>query len=72
MSWRKVTTILKDVLLSAAAKSNFVKQAVMLYISMIILFKYLPMFSSKLKPLTDQDPDFSETNLSSLAPNCRL
>jgi hypothetical protein len=26
MSWRKVTTILKDVLLSAAAKSNFVKQ----------------------------------------------
>jgi hypothetical protein len=26
VSWRKVTTILKDVLLSAAAKSNFVKQ----------------------------------------------
>jgi hypothetical protein len=26
VSWRKVTTILKDVLVSAAAKSNFVKQ----------------------------------------------
>ena len=45
MSWRKVTTILKDVLLSAAAKSNFVKQVTSCVIPIFYLCKKMEWFA---------------------------